>query len=125
MPDAKIDRHTCHRVVPMKVLVLGLMRTGTACKNPQPHPITNDVGKADEDQAMCKALSILGYHETYHMLSVFASPSDSDMWTEAFEAKYVGGKPFTRENWDQLLGHCQVSLNEHPSHTVADRTTRP
>jgi len=31
-PNRKIDRRTCTRVVPMKVLVLGMCRTGTACK---------------------------------------------------------------------------------------------
>lgn len=31
------------------------------------------------------------------------------MWVEAFEAKFEGkGKPFQREDWDQLLGHCQA-----------------
>lgn len=32
------------------------------------------------------------------------------MWVDAFERKYEGkGKPFGREEWDQLLGHCMVS----------------
>lgn len=32
------------------------------------------------------------------------------MWNEAFDAKFEGkGKLFTRKEWDQLLGHCQVS----------------
>lgn len=31
-PNRKIDRRQCTRVVPMKVLVLGMCRTGTACK---------------------------------------------------------------------------------------------
>ena len=30
-PNRKIDRRQCTRVVPMKVLVLGMCRTGTAC----------------------------------------------------------------------------------------------
>lgn len=29
-----IDRRQCRRVVPMKVLVLGLCRTGTMCESP-------------------------------------------------------------------------------------------
>ena len=29
--DTDIDRRQCRRVVPMKVLILGLGRTGTAC----------------------------------------------------------------------------------------------
>lgn len=30
-PNRKIDRRKCVRVVPMRVLVLGMCRTGTAC----------------------------------------------------------------------------------------------
>jgi hypothetical protein len=30
--DTDINRRTCSRKVPMKVLILGLGRTGTACK---------------------------------------------------------------------------------------------
>lgn len=30
--DSDINRRKCRRVVPMKVLILGLGRTGTACK---------------------------------------------------------------------------------------------
>lgn len=29
--DTNIDRRKCHRTVPMKVLALGVGRTGTAC----------------------------------------------------------------------------------------------
>lgn len=35
-------------------------------------------------------------------------PRDSDMWQEAIKGKYFGGVPFTRQDWDQLLGHCQA-----------------
>jgi len=31
--DTDIDRRKCQRVVPMRVLALGLGRTGTACKS--------------------------------------------------------------------------------------------
>jgi len=59
--------------------------------------------------AMCIALKQLGYVDTYHMKSVIENPMDCQMWIEALEAKYFGkGKPFEREDWDQLLGHCQV-----------------
>lgn len=30
--DTNIDRRKCHRTVPMKVLALGVGRTGTACE---------------------------------------------------------------------------------------------
>jgi hypothetical protein len=33
-PDQNVDRRTCERVIPMKVLSLGISRTGTACENP-------------------------------------------------------------------------------------------
>lgn len=33
-PDTDIDRRQCKRVVPMRVLALGLGRTGTACELP-------------------------------------------------------------------------------------------
>lgn len=58
---------------------------------------------------MRKALKQLGYNETYHMMTVWENPRDAEMWIEAYDAKYFGkGKPFQREDWDQLLGHCQV-----------------
>jgi hypothetical protein len=61
---------------------------------------------------MRRALQQLGYHETYHgFASAFETPLDSRMWLEAFNAKFKGrGKPFTRIDWDQLLGHCQVDF---------------
>lgn len=55
------------------------------------------------------ALKQLGYNDTYHMMSVMENPMDGEMWIEAYEAKYFGkGKPYGREEWDQLLGNCQV-----------------
>lgn len=30
------------------------------------------------------------------------------MWHDAFRGKYHGGKPFTRKEWDQLLGHVEA-----------------
>lgn len=33
------------------------------------------------------------------------------MWLKALAAKFDGqGKPFGREEFDQLLGHCQVGI---------------
>jgi hypothetical protein len=87
-----IDRRTCRRVVPLKILVLGQSRTGT--------------------QSIRAALFDLGYADVYHMTSVLLqNPPDSKMWIEAYEAKFEGkGRPFTRDDWDQLLGHCMVSF---------------
>lgn len=89
--DKDIDRRTCHRTVPMKVLVLGLGRTGT--------------------NSIRQALGMLGYHETYHMTSTSGDNCrDSVMWLDALRAKYDGIGKFGRKDWDQLLGHCQVRL---------------
>lgn len=38
--DTDIDKRQCKRTVPMKVLILGLGRTGTACKSCFSFPIT-------------------------------------------------------------------------------------
>ncbi|KAJ7161892.1 P-loop containing nucleoside triphosphate hydrolase protein [Mycena crocata] len=84
-----LDRRGASRTVPMKVLVLGFCRTGTA--------------------SMRKALETLGYNDTHHMQAVLVNPLEVDMWTEAVKAKFSGvGKPYGREEWDELLGHCQA-----------------
>lgn len=87
-----IDRRTCGRVVPLKILVLGQSRTGT--------------------QSIRAALFDLGYADVYHMTSaLMQNPRDTEMWIEAFEAKFEGkGKSFVKDDWDQLLGHYMVSL---------------
>ncbi|KAH7310497.1 P-loop containing nucleoside triphosphate hydrolase protein [Stachybotrys elegans] len=88
--DTDINRRQCTRQVPMKVLILGLGRTGTA--------------------SMRAAMKKLGYVDTYHMMSCsIENPPDALMWMDALTAKYDGkGKPFTREDWDQLLGNAQA-----------------
>jgi hypothetical protein len=55
---------------------------------------------------MCRAYEILGYPNPYHFSSVWANAKDSDMWMEAFRAKFDGISTFEREQWDALLGHC-------------------
>lgn len=42
------------------------------------------------------------------MMNTMIDPRDSDMWVEAIKGKYFGGRKFTRQDWDQLLGHCQA-----------------
>lgn len=88
--DTDINRRNCTRSVPMKVLILGLGRTGTA--------------------SMRAAMKQLGYVDTYHMMNCsIENPPDALMWMDALTAKYdKKGKPFTREDWDQLLGHAQA-----------------
>lgn len=43
-------------------------------------------------------------------------PTDNDMWLDAINGKYHGGVPFSKTEWDMLLGHCQVSFSyDNPS----------
>ncbi|KAH8657969.1 putative NAD dependent epimerase/dehydratase [Xylariales sp. PMI_506] len=88
--DTDIDRRQCVRTVPMKVLILGLGRTGTA--------------------SMRAAMKQLGYVDTYHMMNAsIENPPDALLWMDALKAKYDGvGRPFTRQDWDKLLGNCQA-----------------
>jgi hypothetical protein len=88
--QTNIDRRTCKRVVPMKVICLGLGRSGTS--------------------SLRQALLDLGYADVYHFASLMQeNPRDAEMWIDAFQAKFHGkGKPFGREEFDQLLGHCMA-----------------
>ncbi|KAK4991584.1 hypothetical protein LTR28_013252 [Elasticomyces elasticus] len=87
--DTDIDRRKCHRTVPMRVLALGLGRTGTA--------------------SLRTALKELGFSDCYHMMSASVeNPPDCLMWQDAFAAKFDGKGKFGREQWDQLFGHCQA-----------------
>lgn len=84
-----IDRRQCKRIVPMKVLALGLGRTGTA--------------------SLRVALKELGYTDTYHMMSASVeNPPDCLCWMDAFAAKFEGRGTFGRAEWDALFGHCQA-----------------
>ncbi|CAJ2503510.1 Uu.00g109040.m01.CDS01 [Anthostomella pinea] len=88
--DTDIDRRQCTRTVPMKVLLLGTGRTGTA--------------------SMRAAMKQLGYVDTYHMMNCsIENPPDALLWMDALRAKYDGvGQPFTRKDWDRLLGNSQA-----------------
>jgi len=73
----------------MKVLALGVGRTGTA--------------------SLRQALQRLGYVNTYHMMCASVeNPPDCLMWHDALSAKYDGVGEFGRKEWDQLLGDCQA-----------------
>ncbi|KAJ7828337.1 hypothetical protein B0H14DRAFT_3144249 [Mycena olivaceomarginata] len=42
------------------------------------------------------------------------------MWAEAINAKFFGrGKPYGKEEWDQLLGHCQA-VTDSPAMMFAE-----
>ncbi|KAI7517415.1 hypothetical protein KC319_g5783, partial [Hortaea werneckii] len=87
--DTDINRRECRRTQPMRVLALGLGRTGTA--------------------SLRTALKELGFEDCYHMMSASVeNPPDCLMWSDALAAKYDGQGTFGREQWDQLFGHCQA-----------------
>lgn len=54
------------------------------------------------------ALSRMGFDDVYHMTSVIHDPDDAEWWLRAGDAKWKNKGIFTREDWDKLLGHCQV-----------------
>ncbi|KAJ6578784.1 hypothetical protein DFH09DRAFT_1448961 [Mycena vulgaris] len=82
-----VDCHGTSRVEPMKVLSLGVSRTVTG--------------------SMRSALKILGRNESYHMSE---NPPDIDMWIDALNSRFFGkGPKIAGQEWEQLLGHCQVS----------------
>lgn len=60
--------------------------------------------------AMQVALNMLGI-PCYHSLLFFSNIGDCKIWDEALDAKFLGkGNPFTRKDWDQLLGdHSAVA----------------
>jgi hypothetical protein len=85
-----IDRRNSTRTVPLRVLCLGLSRTGTV--------------------SLRQALIRLGYKDCYHIASTLQeNPRDTELWLEALNAKFKGiGKEYGKPEWDALLGHCQA-----------------
>ena len=56
---------------------------------------------------------MLGFDETYHMENAVGNLRDNKLWLDALAAKFEGGEPFGKKEWDQLLGHCQVIIQRH------------
>ena len=66
--------------------------------------------------ALRQALLDLGYSDVYHYAAILnENPRDAEMWNDALDAKYdpsgTHKKPFTRKDWDQLLGHCMATTD--------------
>jgi hypothetical protein len=69
---------------------------------------------------MQTALNLLGY-SSYHSFCFLSSIRDSDIWNEALDAKFFGiGKPFTLEDWDQVLGHHSAVSADAPMVAFAE-----
>lgn len=78
----------------MKVLVLGMPRTGT--------------------QSLADALERLGISPVYHMREVGKNKHQA-FWIEALDAKFEGrGELFNREKFDQILGPYET-LADYPA----------
>ncbi|KFH48594.1 hypothetical protein ACRE_003560 [Hapsidospora chrysogenum ATCC 11550] len=78
------------RIVPMRVIVCGVQRTGTL--------------------SLRHALFRLGFYDCHHMHSVRDNVEEQGHhWVRAIEAKFAGkGTEFTRQDWDVVLGDCQA-----------------
>ena len=111
--QTNIDRHGYKRNVEMKVIVIGMMRTGTMCKSPLTVKLKVTSISTFCVTAMRKALKELGYRHVYHMVEVMKNPPDADMWKEAADAKFHGiGKKWGNREWDNLLGEYEVCSNK-------------
>ncbi|KAK7430916.1 hypothetical protein QQZ08_002444 [Neonectria magnoliae] len=76
----------------MQVLAPGLLRTGTA--------------------SIAEALTMLGYKDVYHGIKAIDNDKDWEIFSRAADATFpvlptYTGNPFTREQWDELFGHCE------------------
>lgn len=80
----------------MKVLALGLPRTGTA--------------------SIAEALTILGYKNVHHGITAIDKVDDWKVIERAADASFPNlptytGRPFTREQWDELYGPCEAGTD--------------
>jgi hypothetical protein len=84
----------CHRTVPLKIICLGLARTGTL--------------------SLRQALFDLNIHDVYHFTSVADNPPDATIWLRALDKKVNNvGPSWKKKDWDALLGHC-MAVSDHP-----------
>ena len=113
-----VDTLPSVRTMPMKVIVLGLNRTGTMCTYPLPqrHPLSlpSSIPLSHSPvltigSAMFTALKQLGFHPC-HGTNMWEDPKKFlTLWTEAMRAKYMGeGEPWGRKELDVVLGNFDV-----------------
>jgi hypothetical protein len=83
---------TRHPDLPMRLLCLGLSRTGTT--------------------SLRHALTLLGY-QAYHGWNLIECPADNAVWREALDAKFEGkGKMWrTAEEFDRVLGESDAVID--------------
>ncbi|KAM4061063.1 P-loop containing nucleoside triphosphate hydrolase protein [Hirsutella rhossiliensis] len=80
----------------LKVLALGLPRTGSA--------------------SIAEALTILGYKDVYHGSRFFDSPGDLRIFSRAADATFpvlptYTGRAFTLQDWEKVFGSCEASTD--------------
>ncbi|KAK9415728.1 putative NAD dependent epimerase/dehydratase [Seiridium unicorne] len=80
----------------MKVLALGLPRTGSS--------------------SIAEALTTLGYKNVLHGFNILDHPTVWSLIDRAADASYATipsytGKPFRREEWDDLFGPCEAATD--------------
>lgn len=85
------EKKPVKRVVPMEVLVLGVSRTGTSSTR--------------------EALKILGFRDVYDYDYMTWHWGHAELWSKAIRAKWEGGPPMTRDDWDTLLGRCRAVVD--------------
>ncbi|KAE9375003.1 hypothetical protein N431DRAFT_290354, partial [Stipitochalara longipes BDJ] len=83
---------------PMEILALGVSRSGT--------------------DSLKRALEELGYNHTYHGWDSVEQPEQLVFWYQALNAKFRGGKKFTRDDWDRICGNCRA-ISDLPAITFA------
>ncbi|KAH6604324.1 hypothetical protein Trco_007770 [Trichoderma cornu-damae] len=87
---------TPDRVVPMRVIVCGLQRTGTL--------------------SMRVALEQLGFGDCYHMHNVLVNPvAEAPKWIRLFEVHFGGKGTVTRADFDEVLGHFRACVDVPPA----------
>ncbi|KUJ19719.1 uncharacterized protein LY89DRAFT_458555 [Mollisia scopiformis] len=94
--DRQIDPQTRQRTVPMKVLNLSMIRTGTT--------------------SIQRALEILGIQPVAHGFTIFTQSHDLLMWQRGLRTKYwptPNTAPFDRQEFDNLLGQYE-GLSDWP-----------
>ncbi|KAF8851054.1 hypothetical protein BDZ45DRAFT_717583 [Acephala macrosclerotiorum] len=94
--DHQLDPQTRKRSVPMKVMNLSMVQTGTT--------------------SLQRALEILGIKPVAHGFAIFTQSRDLNMWQEGMQAKWwpsPDNPPFRREEFDNLLGQYE-GLSDWP-----------
>ena len=103
-----IDYEPNTRTKPMRILCMGMARTGTNCRQTPKKEYGNmKASKWLTSTAMTIALRQLGFNP-YHGSECFKNPPrDFNLWIEAMECNFPHTrkqKPYGREEFDRLMG---------------------